>query len=375
MDNAPRAPPAPPRVEPPNPLGPSTQGHTSPENAAPTSRQVPGPIRPDRAQRLRAMELGLIPNRASNLAPDGTYRGLSWAYDKEIRGARASADLPIIRQERQPWSSGSRTNDAASSVDRPPQAPSVRSAESSVVPQQTAARYWFGNPIHTVNHLPPAPARSVEASGGPKRPVAWDWLELPIRTVSHHSPPSPVWSESSGLEYEVPRAQQYSSVPVVANPVRIVNDPSAAPVSGPATASAEHESGATHNQRGNPAQSVNNGSPAPLSDNDLSRRAEDASVLLELFAKSSPRTDPEYRSMMDSVLENVVDIHRQLRITSPRAGDEAEVEDTKVESGCIVCYSRIADTVLMPCKHLVLCDVSVRWDGSGWGVLTGAGVL
>lgn len=94
---------------------------------------------------------------------------------------------------------------------------------------------------------------------------------------------------------------------------------------------------------------------------DLALVAEEASILLELFSKTRPLDDNEHKLMIGTALKSITEIHKELHGPPERDDSEyaapPEGEDLKVDSGCIICYSQIADTVLMPCKHLVLCDV------------------
>lgn len=99
---------------------------------------------------------------------------------------------------------------------------------------------------------------------------------------------------------------------------------------------------------------------------DLPRVADNASVLLELFSRTLPANDKdisiEYRVMINTALDWILKIHRRLRVLAAE-GDhidvplDEEVDDTKVDAACIICYARIADTVILPCGHLVLCMV------------------
>lgn len=46
-----------------------------------------------------------------------------------------------------------------------------------------------------------------------------------------------------------------------------------------------------------------------------------------------------------------------------------DLEEMTANVGCIICFAEVVDTLLMPCRHLVLCGVSsgcpVGW-GKGW---------
>lgn len=65
--------------------------------------------------------------------------------------------------------------------------------------------------------------------------------------------------------------------------------------------------------------------------------------------------------MADNALVSVLRIHRKMRlmdaereepiVPTPQGSYELAV------SGCIICCSEVADTLLMPCKHVVLCAV------------------
>lgn len=102
---------------------------------------------------------------------------------------------------------------------------------------------------------------------------------------------------------------------------------------------------------------------------DLAQAAEDASVLLELFSKTKPRNNEEisdeHKQMIDNAFESILKIRREFRVMAARKNESlgsfeppaSETEDTKSDSECIICYDQIADTVLLPCKHLVLCNV------------------
>lgn len=115
-------------------------------------------------------------------------------------------------------------------------------------------------------------------------------------------------------------------------------------------------------------------SPAPAANRDpssldLAQIAEDASILLELFSKTKPNNNEEigdeHKQMIDNAFESILKIRKEFRVMAARKNESLEslqppaleTEGTKVESECIICYDQIADTVLMPCKHLVLCIV------------------
>lgn len=90
---------------------------------------------------------------------------------------------------------------------------------------------------------------------------------------------------------------------------------------------------------------------------DIAQAAEDASVLLELFSKTTPRNKEaigdEHKQMIENAFEGILRIRREFRTMTA----QTSAGQTKVDPECIICYDNIADTVLMPCRHLVLCMV------------------
>lgn len=111
-------------------------------------------------------------------------------------------------------------------------------------------------------------------------------------------------------------------------------------------------------------------SPVPMAI-DLRKIADEASVLLELFSKTQPADDgdikAEHRQLIDSASQIILRIQKNFQMIDARRGEGvaslvppiSNNDDTKVDIGCIICYSRTADVLLLPCKHLVLCMVYV----------------
>lgn len=104
---------------------------------------------------------------------------------------------------------------------------------------------------------------------------------------------------------------------------------------------------------------------------DLRKLAEDASILLEFFSKTEPGededTNDEYRGIIDTAFGKISEIKRVYQVMADRRNASlerleppvSEMGDMKLDSECVICYSEIADTVLIPCNHLVLCTVSL----------------
>lgn len=101
----------------------------------------------------------------------------------------------------------------------------------------------------------------------------------------------------------------------------------------------------------------------------LKKVAEDASILLELFSQTLPTTEEsinaEHKQIIASAAESILTLETGIRLISARQSEPIgslreivlDMEATKVDASCIICYAQIADTVFMPCKHLGLCGV------------------
>ncbi|KAF8418150.1 hypothetical protein EV426DRAFT_620017 [Tirmania nivea] len=97
--------------------------------------------------------------------------------------------------------------------------------------------------------------------------------------------------------------------------------------------------------------------------------AEEASVLLEVFCQSfnedaASADHTQNRDLIKGALDNVNKVWDTLWGGETKGtGDENCVQSQwadddpslMVYSGCVICYSAVAETVLLPCNHLVLC--------------------
>lgn len=90
-------------------------------------------------------------------------------------------------------------------------------------------------------------------------------------------------------------------------------------------------------------------SPSYLSPGALRNLAEDASVLLELYSKLRDSTSTDADVLISSAYTSVATLHRHHRVRA--RGQQSE------DSVCIICCGGDADTLLVPCHHLVLCSV------------------
>lgn len=129
------------------------------------------------------------------------------------------------------------------------------------------------------------------------------------------------------------------------------------------------------------------GSEAPTESLDVKGLAENASILLELFSRSHDDGDEaESRQLIESAFKRISKIRRYYKLKASQSGNSREPpgeqsNDVKIDSGCIICYTEVADTLLVPCNHLVLCAVcthpffSVLVASTNWGNASHAVIL
>lgn len=99
--------------------------------------------------------------------------------------------------------------------------------------------------------------------------------------------------------------------------------------------------------------------------------AEETSVLLELLSRTG-EVDldvPGQTKAIERAYENISNLRRHYRIrlanrdglgTAEAESSKKDEPDTTPESACIICCSNTADVVLIPCHHMVLCEVGRR---------------
>lgn len=94
----------------------------------------------------------------------------------------------------------------------------------------------------------------------------------------------------------------------------------------------------------------------------LTKVAENASILLELFSQSCPDDDDDIdhdqQTMIACAADEIAVIQTRIRQSvARRNGDISPRGEAEKDADCIICYNESADTVFMPCKHLVVCTV------------------
>lgn len=94
----------------------------------------------------------------------------------------------------------------------------------------------------------------------------------------------------------------------------------------------------------------------------LKKAAENASILLELFSQSCPDNDDDIdhdqQTMIACAADEIAAIQTRIRQSvARRNGDIRSRAEAEKDADCIICYNESADTVFMPCKHLVVCTV------------------
>lgn len=94
---------------------------------------------------------------------------------------------------------------------------------------------------------------------------------------------------------------------------------------------------------------------------DVGRLAENASVLLECFYKTKPRNNADigndYKEMIENAYKSIMEIKKEIKMipADDNAVPARKKDDSQNPDDCIVCFNNNADTVLLPCKHMVLC--------------------
>lgn len=101
----------------------------------------------------------------------------------------------------------------------------------------------------------------------------------------------------------------------------------------------------------------------PQPGNNTARTAKDASRLLRRFSRIFPHdnsTTPE--SVFNDAFAKLLSIQKQYRLKAAQENEplsplEMELKELNIDASCIICYTRIADTVVIPCGHLSICSV------------------
>lgn len=101
----------------------------------------------------------------------------------------------------------------------------------------------------------------------------------------------------------------------------------------------------------------------------LNQFAQDASVLLQQFSQNHDGTDyinDENRDIFTSAATRIAMIQARLQQTAV-CGASGISSQMPINAGadCIICYSNSADTLFIPCKHLVVCGVCIVSNKNG----------
>lgn len=118
----------------------------------------------------------------------------------------------------------------------------------------------------------------------------------------------------------------------------------------------------------------------------IGRAAEHAALLLDVFSRVKPVDDSQLttvqKGLIAKALSSILEITQHIRVLAATASIPLEplpVADDPALSvylGCVVCYARVSDMLMMPCRHLTLCEVRVWTRGSfGDSADGGAGML
>ena len=103
--------------------------------------------------------------------------------------------------------------------------------------------------------------------------------------------------------------------------------------------------------------------------------AEEASVLLEVFCQSlNENADlTQHKDLIKGARDNVNKIWDTVWGGESKGPARPSHDDKDpalmVYSGCVICYSAVAETVLLPCNHFVLCLVRLLYRREGISML------
>lgn len=93
--------------------------------------------------------------------------------------------------------------------------------------------------------------------------------------------------------------------------------------------------------------------------------AGEAVNLLKLFTETDPDDEgnlhDEHTQLADLALKSILQVQKDLRLSVAEGDGEVELTTHTIDgaptSECIICLSAVSDTLLIPCNHLVLCNV------------------
>lgn len=113
---------------------------------------------------------------------------------------------------------------------------------------------------------------------------------------------------------------------------------------------------------------INGAPPDPA---DLAQTADHAALLLAAFSRVKPPDDtqltPLHKQLVSEALTAVLNLTRRIRVLADEELEPLPRLEDPAYAGCVVCYSALADTLLVPCCHLMLCEVCVDAVRGGGG--------
>lgn len=91
---------------------------------------------------------------------------------------------------------------------------------------------------------------------------------------------------------------------------------------------------------------------------DLTTAALSASTLLSTFAASAAGSNgAAQKQRLNAALVELLAIRAKVRARDGEAGMRVLSDEMTIDAGCIICCAEVVDTVLMPCRHMVVCGV------------------
>lgn len=337
---------------------------------------TPKSLRSRKAVQIQSIQRGQQPPDRRQYCREATWAGLfSLAGTRNVREPRSSL-RPRGRNPRQdqvepgtgPGACGGRDGDTPIPPEQHSAGPSaepVRAPEDdSVRPRpHVGSRPDLRSSRTRTNHT-----LSGRGPKGSKKPIVS--LPVAVRSLLQHEPAGP--SPLPVPDFEEEQAQSRPEHGPWEDPCVPTAEPAAEQIDSLDPAQPRVVMPPSVSRSGSSGSPDDISAAAPTRPiRSLNHLAEHASVLLELFAQSPHDTTDicdEHRNLITSAAEGIATIQARLRQTAPLVNIESR-EETIADSTCCICHVKIADTVFMPCRHLIVCAVRMSrtpQSGNQW---------
>lgn len=104
---------------------------------------------------------------------------------------------------------------------------------------------------------------------------------------------------------------------------------------------------------------------------DLAPAASSVVSLLLQFGASAPANNGRFsaaqKQVLDAALAGLSAIAEKVRARDGGGVALVQREELTVDAGCVICFAEVVDTVMMPCRHMVVCGVVILLLLVCWG--------